>query len=103
MDSPNRLQNWMRGLRVLTDSSLAGLGLDDLLTELLDRVRKILNADTAAILLLDKESQSLVARAASGIEEEVYQNVHVPIGMASPDGSPRRNARPCFRGSTAGR
>jgi phosphoserine phosphatase RsbU/P len=80
MDSPNRLQNWMRGLRVLTDSSLAGLGLDDLLTELLDRVRKILNADTAAILLLDKESQSLVARAASGIEEEVYQNVHVPIG-----------------------
>jgi sigma-B regulation protein RsbU (phosphoserine phosphatase) len=80
MDSPEQLQTWLRGFRALTDSSLAGLGFDDLLAELLDRVRKILNADTAAILLLDEESQSLVARAASGIEEEVYQNVHVPIG-----------------------
>ena len=80
MDSPEQLQTWLRGFRALTDSSLAGLGFDDLLAELLDRVCKILNADTAAILLLDEESQSLVARAASGIEEEVYQNVHVPIG-----------------------
>jgi sigma-B regulation protein RsbU (phosphoserine phosphatase) len=56
------------------------LDLDDLLIELLDRVRKVLDADTAAILLLREESQMLVARAASGLEEEIYQNVQVPIG-----------------------
>jgi phosphoserine phosphatase RsbU/P len=59
---------------------LAQLDLDDLLIELLDRVRKVLEADTAAILLLDEESQMLVARAASGLEEEIFQNVQVPIG-----------------------
>jgi len=64
----------------LVDSSLAQLDLDDLLIELLNRVRKVLDADTAAILLLHEESQMLVARAASGLEEEIYQNVQVPIG-----------------------
>jgi phosphoserine phosphatase RsbU/P len=71
---------WLRGLSTLVDSSLAQLDLDDLLIELLDRVRKVLDADTAAILLLREESQMLVARAASGLEEEIYQNVQVPIG-----------------------
>ena len=33
-----------------------------------------------AILLLDKESQQLVARAAKGIEEEVELGVRIPIG-----------------------
>lgn len=70
----------LRGFHALIDSSLARLDLDDLLTQLLDRVRTVLEADTAAILLLDEDSQMLVARAASGIEEEIYQDVHVPIG-----------------------
>jgi serine phosphatase RsbU (regulator of sigma subunit) len=59
---------------------LARLDFDDLLTALLDRARTVLDADTAAILLLDTDSQMLVARSASGIEEEIYQNVQVPIG-----------------------
>jgi hypothetical protein len=59
---------------------LAGLDFDEFLVELLDRVREVLDADTAAILLLDEESQMLVARATSGLEEEIYQNVQVPIG-----------------------
>ena len=80
MDPPETRENWLLGFRAVTDSSLAGLGLDDMLVELLDRVRRVLNADTAAILLLDEKSQSLVARAASGLEEEIYQNAHVPIG-----------------------
>jgi sigma-B regulation protein RsbU (phosphoserine phosphatase) len=80
MDPPKDSNEWWEGFRSLTDSSLAGLGLDDLLSELLNRVRDILDADTAAILILDWESQMLVARAASGLEEEIYQNVQVPIG-----------------------
>jgi serine phosphatase RsbU (regulator of sigma subunit)/anti-sigma regulatory factor (Ser/Thr protein kinase) len=63
----------------LTDSALGYLSLEELLSELLDRIRAGLKADTAAILLLDDERSVLVARAAKGIEEEVRQGVHVPL------------------------
>jgi phosphoserine phosphatase RsbU/P len=82
MDSESKVpKSWLRSFRSLIDSSLTRLDFDDLLVTLLDRVRKVLEADTAAILLLDEDSQMLVARAASGIEEEVYQNVRVPVGL----------------------
>ena len=67
-------------LERITDSALAYLSLEDLLLELLERIRVILGADTAAILLLDSERRVLVARAASGIEGEVRQGVTIPIG-----------------------
>jgi phosphoserine phosphatase RsbU/P len=70
----------LRDVRALTDASLTHLDVDDLLGELLTRVREILDADTAAVLLLDENSGTLVARAARGIEEEVRQGVRVPVG-----------------------
>jgi phosphoserine phosphatase RsbU/P len=48
---------------------------------LLTRVRDVLEADTAAVLLLDRESNELLATAACGIEEEVRQGVRVPVGL----------------------
>jgi signal transduction histidine kinase len=54
--------------------------LEELLDELLHRIRAILRSDTAAILLLDPERDELVARAAVGIEEEVEQGVRIPVG-----------------------
>jgi sigma-B regulation protein RsbU (phosphoserine phosphatase) len=68
-------------LHLLTDSALTRLDVDDLLEELLSRVREILAADTAAVLLVDEASQELVARAARGIEEEVREGVRVSIGV----------------------
>jgi sigma-B regulation protein RsbU (phosphoserine phosphatase) len=68
-------------LQALTDTALARLGLDELLIELLDRVREVLDADTAAMLLIDAKSGELEARAARGIEAEVRQGVRVPLGM----------------------
>ena len=47
---------------------------------LLPRIRDILRADTCAVLLLDEETDELVARAAVGIEEEVEQGVRIPLG-----------------------
>jgi anti-sigma regulatory factor (Ser/Thr protein kinase)/putative methionine-R-sulfoxide reductase with GAF domain len=70
----------LRQLRSLTDRRLADLGSDALLDELLDRTRDILDADTAAVLLLDDSGTKLVAAVARGLEEEVRQNVHVPVG-----------------------
>jgi hypothetical protein len=70
----------LEALTALTDSALTRLDVDDLLVELLIRVREILDVDTAAVLMLDETSQELVARAAFGIESEVRQGVRVPIG-----------------------
>src|SRR5919201_4237831 len=70
----------VRRLQSVTDAALAHLQLDDLLTALLERTREILEVDTCAILLLDEETNELVARAALGIEEEVEQGVRIPLG-----------------------
>src|SRR6201986_1162947 len=70
----------VRHLYRLSDPALSELGLEDLLNELLERVRDALRVDTAAILLFDADTQELVARAAKGIEEEVEQGVRIPLG-----------------------
>jgi phosphoserine phosphatase RsbU/P len=70
----------LEGLLTVTDSALSSLKVEDLLTELLNRVREVIEADTAAALLLDPETNDLVATAACGIEEEVRLGVRVPFG-----------------------
>jgi len=70
----------LRALQRVTDAALAHLSEEDLLTELLRRISEILDADTAAFLLLDEETNELHARAAMGIEEEVEQGVRIPVG-----------------------
>jgi signal transduction histidine kinase len=67
-------------LQAVTDAALAHLEVDELLRVLLPRIRDILGADTCAVLLLDEESEELVARAAVGIEEEVEAGVRIPLG-----------------------
>ena len=66
-------------IQAITDAELSRLGDHDFLAELLDRTRSILQADTAAVLLLDASGQ-LVATAAAGLEEEVSQGVRIPLG-----------------------
>jgi sigma-B regulation protein RsbU (phosphoserine phosphatase) len=70
----------LQGIRSVTDAALSYLGADDLLITLLSRVREILDADTAAVLLLDNSGRQLIATAASGLEEEVSQGVRIPVG-----------------------
>ena len=67
-------------LQAVTDAALAHLALDDLLDELLVRIRDALEADTSALLMLDREPDELVARAAKGLEEEVEQGTRIPFG-----------------------
>jgi anti-sigma regulatory factor (Ser/Thr protein kinase)/putative methionine-R-sulfoxide reductase with GAF domain len=71
----------LRRIESVTDAALTHLDVSDLLVELLERVREILDVDTAAVLLLDEATGDLVASAASGIEEEVRQGVRVPMGQ----------------------
>ena len=70
----------LRGLESVTDSALSYLPLEELLQELLRRVVEILDADTAAILLLEDDGATLAARAAQGLEEEVRRGVRIPVG-----------------------
>jgi serine phosphatase RsbU (regulator of sigma subunit) len=70
----------LRDIQAITDSALSRLDAESLLTELLDRTKAVLNADTAAVLLLDHSSRELIATAASGLEEEVRQGVRIPLG-----------------------
>jgi signal transduction histidine kinase len=67
-------------LQAVTDAALAHLEVEELLRVLLPRIRDILSADTCAVLLLDEDTNELVARAAVGIEEEVEAGVRIPVG-----------------------
>jgi GAF domain-containing protein len=71
----------LRDIHAITDAALARLDDQDFLAELLDRVRKVLQADTATLLLVDTTSGQLTATAAAGLEEEVRQGVRVPVGV----------------------
>jgi len=70
----------LRDIRSITDAALSRLDEGEFLTELLGRVKDILQADTAAVLLLDDPSGQLTATAAAGLEEEVRQGVRIPVG-----------------------
>lgn len=67
-------------IEVVTDTALADLEVGRLLKELLERVRELLEADTATVLLLDASRNHLVATASSGIEEGVRQGTRVRVG-----------------------
>ncbi len=75
-EATTRLEDVQR----VTEAALAYLDLDDLLDELLQRLREILRADTAAVLLVEDDGRTLTARAAKGLEEEVERGFHLPIG-----------------------
>ena len=70
----------LRDIQSITDAALSRLDERELLAELLDRTREVLQSDTAAVLLLDFSSGQLIATAAAGLEEEVRQGVRIPVG-----------------------
>ena len=80
-ESERALATRLRKLQEVTDVALTHLSSDDLLDELVVRVREILEADTCAILLLDEPRGEVVARAAAGLEEEVEAGVRIPLGQ----------------------
>ena len=72
--------NQVRAVQRVTDTALTHLRLDDLLPEILGRVREALAADTVVILLLNEEGTELAVRAAHGLEEEVKLDMRIPYG-----------------------
>jgi serine phosphatase RsbU (regulator of sigma subunit)/anti-sigma regulatory factor (Ser/Thr protein kinase) len=78
-DIPGSSDQRLGELARVTEADLTYLSLEELLSELLDRIRERVGADTAAILLLDEDRGVLLARAAKGVEEEVRAGVQIPL------------------------
>lgn len=70
----------LRRIEVVVDASLNRLDMEQLLAELLSRLRDVLAVDTAEILLFDPHAKQLVATAAKGVEEEVRVGLRIPVG-----------------------
>ena len=75
-------------LQRITGTMLSGLPLECMLRELLERIREIVAADTAVILLIEGAEAALVLRAAAGADAHVDATV---------------GARPASRGQPARR
>jgi phosphoserine phosphatase RsbU/P len=78
--APPEWADKLRDIQSITDAALSMLDPRALLDALVERAKEALEADTAAILLLDRRSGQLEATAASGLEEEVRQGVRIPVG-----------------------
>jgi signal transduction histidine kinase len=82
----------LRVIQGITDVALARLAVDELLAELLARVRKALDGDYAILQLIDRGE--LFIRAIDGVDLEAVKGVRVPLGQAvggrvAADGQPR--------------
>ncbi|HEY4457160.1 MAG TPA: SpoIIE family protein phosphatase [Pseudonocardiaceae bacterium] len=70
----------LRDMAAITDTALARLDTDAMTQETLTRVRELLGADTATVLVHDPSSEHLIATASAGIEQEVRQGIRIPYG-----------------------
>ncbi len=78
--APDPGDDRLRRILSVTDAALAHLDSDALFAELLDKVRTLIGADTAAIMLKDADDEHLVTVASIGLEEEVQQGFRLRIG-----------------------
>jgi serine phosphatase RsbU (regulator of sigma subunit) len=74
----DRASEALRRLQQITDVALSHLDLDDLLEELLGRVRDMLEVDLAAIVLAEDDG-SFTVHAATGLPDDV-RGLRIPAG-----------------------
>lgn len=68
-----------RRLQSVTDTALAHLTLDDLLSELLQRIKDLLQGDVTEILLFDEQTNTLQVQKTVGISEQNRKD-EIPFG-----------------------
>lgn len=71
---------WWRGLVDAAESAVTNASLDELFRSALESMRRGLAADAIAILLADESEGELIARAASGLSEEVTLGLGIRSG-----------------------
>lgn len=78
---PQTSDERLRRVLAVMDAALSQLDAEALYPALLERVRGLLDTDTAAIMLLDAEAEQLVTMAAIGLEAEVEQGFRLDLGV----------------------
>jgi PAS domain S-box-containing protein len=72
----------LRAIDTITESALVHLGVDELLSELLARLKRALDADYTTVLLLDDEHKMLYVRAVEGPVHVRLPSLRVPLGKS---------------------
>jgi PAS domain S-box-containing protein len=80
IDERKRAAARLEAVARITQALLRHTTLDDVLNDLLDRVREALHVDEGTILLACGDGMSLNVRAARGIEHLAARNVRIPFG-----------------------
>ncbi len=75
-----RTQERLQHLQGILEIGLAHVSLDELLEQLLGRVRDVTGTDTATVFLLDEVRGELRVRASVGPDRAVFEDVAVPLG-----------------------
>lgn len=70
----------LRTMQSLTDASLSRLSEQDLLDELMSRVKALFHADSASMLLIDGMSGYLVPAGHHGPDAHVNRSLRIPVG-----------------------
>ncbi|HEX4082599.1 MAG TPA: GAF domain-containing protein, partial [Acidimicrobiales bacterium] len=71
---------WWRGLVVVAENTLTTQSLDALLREAIVAMKDALDVDTVALLLANESGDELVARAATGLSEELSLDLGIRAG-----------------------
>jgi K+-sensing histidine kinase KdpD len=72
----------LKGLQEVTEGALAKTtSLQELLSELLARVRQVFRSDTVVILLADEKEKALTVCAAQGLEGDVKLGMKIPFNQ----------------------
>jgi PAS domain S-box-containing protein len=79
-EEASRTHERMQRLQAITDVALVHLSLDELFDALLGRLTELVEADAAAVLLLDPIERVLRVRATHGLERPPEQRPDVPLG-----------------------
>jgi len=70
----------LEAIEYVTEAALANLPLDQMLHELLRRIRQVLGGDAARLLLLTEDGRGLRVRAFDGLQTEAPEDLLIPVG-----------------------
>ena len=70
----------LRGIQRIADAALAQVSLDELLFQLLERIREVLHVDGSSFVLADEEGGHVVVQAADGVSAAVRKNFSPAAG-----------------------
>jgi PAS domain S-box-containing protein len=73
----------LRAIHTITDVALSYLNVDDLLRELLKRLRRALQAEIASVRLIDEARHELQVRAIDGVPLECVAGIGIPLGAVN--------------------